>query len=85
MTSSNAPERVTALTGSVLRAPFARGSKSERQGIWLQTGDRRLLLRLKGGPSFGDAKLERLVGKTVSCDGFVLDHQFLAERITELD
>lgn len=85
MTSGTVPERVTALTGTVKRAPFAKGSKSEREGFWLQAGERRLLLRRKGGPSFGDAHLERYVGKTVRCDGFVLDHLLLAERITVLD
>lgn len=85
MTGSNVPERITALTGTVIRAQFAKGSKSEREGIWLQAGERNLLLRRKGGPSFGDAQLERYIGKTVQCDGFVLDHLLLIERITVLD
>lgn len=83
--SSSVPERVTALVGTVTRAPFAKGSKSEQQGIWLHAGERRLLLRRKGGTSFGDVQLERYIGKTVRCDGFILDYLLVAESIVVLD
>jgi hypothetical protein len=39
------------------------------------------VLRRKGGPAFGDQSLQQYVGKRVTCDGFVLDHTLLAERI----
>jgi hypothetical protein len=84
MSGSKAPERVSALTGTVSRGAFAEGSKSAREGIWLQAGERRLLLRRKDGPSFGDTQLQHYIGKTVRCDGFVLDYLLIAERITVL-
>lgn len=76
------PQRVEGLTGTVVRAPFGAGSKSERDAIWLDTGDRRLVLRRKQGPTFDDRALETYVGKRVTCDGFIVGYALLAERIT---
>ena len=39
------------------------------------------MLRWKGGPAFADPALDRYVGKDVECDGFILSHTLLAERI----
>jgi hypothetical protein len=75
------PKRVDNLTGVVARGPFGAGSKSEREAIWLETADRRLVLRRKDGPSFGDRSLEKYVGKRVKCDGFIVGYTLLAERI----
>lgn len=79
------PKRVEALVGQVVIGPFARGSKSEREAIFLETGSDRLLLRRKRGPSYGDEALARYVGKRVRCDGFVVGYQLLAERIEVID
>ncbi len=76
------PQRVAGITGTVVRAPFGTGSKSEREAIWLDTGEQRLVLRRKNGPTFGDRTLDKYVGKRVICDGFILDYALLAERIT---
>ena len=75
------PQRVEGLTGTVVRGPFGTGSKSAREAIWLDTGDQRLLLRRKEGPTFGDRILDKYVGKHVTCDGFIVDYSLLAERI----
>ena len=80
--SKDGPQRVEAITGAVVRAPFGTGSKSERDAIWLDTGDRRLVLRRKDGPSYGDQALDKFVGKRVTCDGFVVGYTLLAEQIT---
>lgn len=74
-------QRVEGLTGAVLRAPFGTGSKSEREAVWLETADHRLVLRRKDGPTFGDRALEKYVGKRVKCDGFIVGYTLLAERI----
>ena len=79
--SDDGPKRVDDLTGTVVRGPFATGSKSEREAIWLEAGGRRLVLRRKDGPSSGDHALEKYVGKRVKCDGFVVGYSLLAERI----
>ena len=75
------PQKIEALQGNVVRAPFAAGSKSERQAIWLETARGRFVLRRKDGPTFGDKALEKYVGKRVTCDGFIVDYMLLAERI----
>ena len=81
--SKDGPRRVEGITGAVVRAPFGTGSKSEREAIWLDTGDQRLVLRRKDGPSFGDRALDKFVGKRVTCDGFIVGYTLLAERINE--
>jgi hypothetical protein len=70
------------MTGTVVRGSFGAGSKSERDAIWLDTGDERLVLRRKDGPTFGDRTLDQYVGKRVTCDGFIVGYSLLAERIT---
>jgi hypothetical protein len=80
--TSTDPERVEGLTGTVVSAPFGTGSKSEHLAVWLEAPGRRLVLRRKDGPAFGDRSLQQYVGKRVKCDGFVLDHTLIAERIT---
>ena len=81
MSSSDGPQRVSDLVGKVVRGPFGTGSKSERMAVWLETPDRRLTLRRKDGPTFGDKTLEKYVGKRVKCDGFIVGYMLLAERI----
>jgi hypothetical protein len=76
------PQRIEGMTGTVVRAPFGTGSKSEREAIWLDTGDQRLVLRRKDGPTFDDRTLDKYVGKRVTCDGFIVGYSLLAERIT---
>lgn len=82
--SSEDPEKVDGLTGTVVRGPFGKGSKSEREAIWLEADGRRLVLRRKAGPGYGDQTLEKYVGKRVKCDGFVVGYTLLAERIEAL-
>lgn len=82
--SSDGPRRVEGLTGVVRRGPFGTGSKSERIAIFVDTDDGSFVLRRKEGPSYGDPELDRYVGHRVSCDGFILDHTLLAERIRTL-
>jgi hypothetical protein len=79
--SNDEPQRVDGLTGAVVRGPFGTGSKSEREAIWLETADRRFVLRRKDGPTFDDRALEKYVGKRVKCDGFIVGYTLLAERI----
>jgi hypothetical protein len=74
-------QRVEGLTGSVVRAPFGTGSKSERQAVWLETAQGRYVLRRKDGPTYDDAALDKYVGRRVRCDGFVVGYTLLAERI----
>jgi len=76
------PERVEKLRGRVSKGRYAKGSKSDRQAVFLETETGRFVLRRKAGPVFGDAMLERFVGHTVECDGFILETTLLAGKIT---
>ena len=40
------------------------------------------MLRRKDGPTFGDAALDRYVGKRVTCSGFIVGYSLLADRIS---
>ena len=79
--SDDGPQRIDGLTGTVVRGTFGAGSKSKREAVWLETTDRRFVLRRKGGPAFDDRSLEKYVGKRVKCDGFIVGYTLLAERI----
>ena len=71
-------------TGTVIRKPFAIGSKSERDGIFLSTerGDEYLLRRLGGNP-FHDPALDDLVGKKITCTGTLTGYTMLMEAWKE--
>lgn len=78
---SNEPMRVHALRGRVAEGPFARGSKSERIAVFLETSAMRYVLRRRDGPAFADATLRELVGCDVECDGVVVSYVLIAESI----
>ncbi|MFO0990457.1 MAG: hypothetical protein U1E67_00810 [Hyphomicrobiales bacterium] len=69
------------MTGLVVRASYAAGSKSEQQALWLEADTGRYILRRKEGPAFGDKSIEKFVGKQVSCNGFLVGNTLLAEKI----
>ena len=77
----DAPKRIAGVTGKVARAPFGGASKSRHVAVWIDTGAARYVLRRKGGPAMGDKALERYVGHEIRCDGVLLEHTLVAERI----
>ena len=79
--SSTPPIQVTALHGRVTHGLYGKGSKSEREAVFIETSGARYVLRRKTGPVFGDTELTRYVGHNVECDGFVVGTTLLAERI----
>lgn len=79
------PVRVEELRGRVTRGVHGRGTKSERQAVFVETAGDRYLLRRKTGPAYGDTELERYVGRTVACSGFLLGTTLLAETIETVD
>lgn len=81
-TDETQPRKVASIQGAVERGPFGAGSKSARDAIWLSTLEGRFVLRRKGGPAFGDAALERYIGKRVTCSGFIVGYTLLADSIT---
>ncbi|HTO50639.1 MAG TPA: hypothetical protein VML91_23585 [Burkholderiales bacterium] len=81
MVDADSPVPVTGLRGKVTRRVFGKGTKSEHLAVWIDTDRGSFVLRRKGGPAFDDPELDRYVGRTVACDGFLLSHTLLAERI----
>jgi len=65
----------------VTQGEYGKGSKSQREAVFLETTGTRYILRRKTGPVFGDTELTRFVGQEVECDGFVVGTMLLAERI----
>lgn len=79
------PQRCTALRGLVTSGSFGKGSKSEREAVFIVTADARYVLRRKTGPVFGDLELTRYLGHKIECDGFLIGTTLLAERIEVLE
>jgi hypothetical protein len=69
------------ITGTVVRAPVATGSKSEHIAVVLRTktGEQHILRRA-GGNAFRDPALETLVGKTVTGTGVVTGQTFIMDK-----
>ena len=61
--------KMDAFVGKVIKGPFAKGTKSEHEAVYLDTGKRSYVLRRQGGNPFQDPQLEKLVGKKVRCEG----------------
>jgi hypothetical protein len=81
MAEADSPVSVVGLRGHVVRRVFGKGSKSEHLAVYVETERGAFALRRKGGPAFADPALDRFVGKDVVCDGYLLSHTLLAERI----
>ena len=60
--------------GRVVRKMFAKGSKSEREAVFLETGNGDYLLRRMDGDPYHDPKLDKLVGSDVICTGMLKDY-----------
>jgi hypothetical protein len=70
--------RDTTITGTVVRKRIAPGSKSDHIGVVLRDDKgQHYVLRRVGGHAFRDAALERLVGKTITGNGFVSGRTFI--------
>ena len=55
--------------GKVIKEVVAKGSKSERPAIILDTGKKQYVLRRPGENPYSDPTLEALVGKDISATG----------------
>ena len=72
-------------TGRVIKEVFAKGSKSERPAVLLDTGDKRYVLRRRGGNPFSDPALDKLVGKNIRAVGDVSGYTLLMSEWSETD
>jgi hypothetical protein len=64
-------------SGSVVKKMFGKGSKSEREGIFLVTDQGEYLLRRQGGNPFRDPVLEELAGSKITCEGKIYDYTLI--------
>ena len=67
----------TSYSGTVEKRRFGKGSKSERDAIFLVTPDRDYVLRRQGGNPYHDPEIEGLIGKQVRCTGIVTGYTLL--------
>ena len=79
------PQPVTRLAGKVVGGLYAKGTKSERQAVFIETASGRYLLRRKTGPVFDDSELVDYVGHRIECDGFIIGTTLLAETLRRID
>ncbi len=71
--------------GKVVTKPFGRGSKSEHEAVYLETSAGDYVLRRAGGNPFRDVKLDSLVGKEITCEGFTTDHTLIMSEWTVIN
>jgi len=71
--------------GRVIKEVFAKGSKSERPAVLLDTGSERYVLRRQGGNPFSDPALDKLVGKTISASGNVTGYTLIMSDWSEIE
>jgi hypothetical protein len=65
------------VSGEVVKAPFATGSKSEHEAVYLVSDKGRFVLRRAGGNPFSDPELDSLVGKKIHGRGKLVGYTFL--------
>jgi hypothetical protein len=82
---SSEPVPIKQLRGHVTRGVYGKNTKSEREAIFIETGTERYILRRKTGPAYADKQLDRYVGRTVMCDGFLLGTTLLADTISVME
>ena len=71
------------LTGKVIKKTFGKGSKSEHEAIYIDTGEKAYKLKRVGANPFYDKTLEDLVGKQITATGKLDDYLFLVKEIKE--
>ena len=57
--------------GTVVKRPFAVGSKSEHEAVMLVTEQGDYVLRRPGGQTYQDSELDRMVGMKIAGHGMV--------------
>ena len=82
MKNPSSPQPIKQLHGQVSRGVYARGTKSEHETVFIEAADQRYVLRWKTGPAFGDRRFDKLIGKHVECDGFIVGDTLLADSVT---
>lgn len=61
-------------TGRVIKKTFGKGSKSEHVAVVLVTDNDEYVLRIPGGNDFYEPQLIELVGKNITCTGYLSEY-----------
>jgi hypothetical protein len=72
------------ISGQVVRAQFAKGSRSEHEAVFLNSDKGRVVLPRADGNPFSDPELEKLIGKTIRARGDATGYTFLLPDWNEL-
>lgn len=65
------------LKGKVVKGPtFSKGSKSEHEPLYLDIGDKKIRIRMRGGNSFSGDNLQKYLGKIISAEGIENEYFF---------
>jgi hypothetical protein len=73
------------IDGQVTKHLTSKGSKSERQAVFLETEKGSYVLRRRGGHPFVDRVLNDLVGKTIHCKGVLTEHTLIMSEWDEIN
>jgi 2-hydroxy-3-keto-5-methylthiopentenyl-1-phosphate phosphatase len=73
------------ISGRVTKHLAAKGSKSERQAVFLETDEGSFVLRRRGGHPFVDPVLNQLVGKTIRCKGILTENTYIISEWNEIN
>jgi hypothetical protein len=77
--------RTVEFEGQVIQHLTAKGSKSERKAVFLETAEGSFVLRRRGGNPFVDPVLQELVGKTLLVKGILTEHTLIMSDWTEIE
>ena len=69
------------LKGKVIKKTFGKGSKSEHEAVYIDTGEKTYKLKRAGGNPFFDKALEDLVGKQITASGKLDDYLFVIKEM----
>lgn len=72
------------IEGRVTKHGTAKGSKSERQAVFLETKKGSFVLRRRGGHPFVDKVLDSLVGKAINVKGLLTEHTLIMTEWKEV-
>lgn len=81
--ATGAPEELE-ISGRVVIKKIAKGSKSEHEGVYLETDKESFVLRKIGANPFRDDTLEKMEGKMVTATGLLNKNLFLARDVKEM-
>jgi len=73
------------IEGRVIKGTFGKGSKSEHEAVYIDTGDHKYKLKRKGGNPFYDDILHALVGKKIVAEGNLNDYFFEVVTYEEVE